>query len=76
VQWICFQEWTRLNNIREHKSGRLELEFNSNYIERKKVIENLKIVNSRLYCAQIVGWVSTSFDNIDDERRSFDGFIN
>jgi len=32
-------------------------------------------LNSRLYCAQIVGWVSTSFDNIDDERRLFDGFV-
>lgn len=30
---------------------------------------------SRLYCALIVGWVSASFDNIDDERRLFDGFV-
>jgi hypothetical protein len=65
-----------LRHKKEHKPGRLEPEFNSNYIERKKVIENLNIVNSRLYCAQIVGWVRGTFDNIDDERRLFDGFVN
>ena len=31
--------------------------------------------DSRLYCAQIVGWLNASFDNIDDERRLFDGFF-
>ena len=30
---------------------------------------NLERDMSRLYCAQIVGWIITSFDNIDDERR-------
>jgi len=50
--------------------------FPGTYIERKKVIENINIVNIRLYCAQIVGWVRASFDNIDDERRLFDGFVN
>ncbi len=29
----------------------------------------------RLYFAQIVGWINTSFDNIDGERRSFDGLF-
>jgi len=30
---------------------------------------------SRLYCAQIAGWINASSDNIDDERRLFDGFF-
>ncbi|KIO68714.1 hypothetical protein B4064_1640 [Caldibacillus thermoamylovorans] len=30
---------------------------------------------NRQYCAQIVGRVNASPDNIDDERRLFDGFF-
>lgn len=30
---------------------------------------------TRLYCAQIVGWINAPFDNIDDERRLFNGFF-
>jgi virginiamycin A acetyltransferase len=43
--------------------------------------ENIKTVcyisnlPSRLYRAQIVGWINASSDNIDDERRLFDGLF-
>jgi len=30
---------------------------------------------SRLYRAQIIGWIIISFDNIEIERRLFDGFF-
>jgi hypothetical protein len=30
---------------------------------------------NRQYCAQIVGWINASSDNIDDERRLFDGLF-
>ena len=30
---------------------------------------------SRLYRAQTVGWINASSDNIDDERRLFDGLF-
>lgn len=30
---------------------------------------------TRLYCAQIVGWKNAPFDNVDDERRLFNGFF-
>lgn len=33
------------------------------------------IVGSRLYCAQIAGWINVTFDNIDYERRLFYGFF-
>ena len=30
---------------------------------------------NRPNCAQIVGWINASSDNIDDERRLFNGFF-
>lgn len=30
---------------------------------------------TRLYCAQIVGWKNALFDNKDDERGLFNGFF-
>ena len=30
---------------------------------------------NRQYRAQIVGWINASSDNIDDERRLFNGFF-
>ncbi|HOV27998.1 MAG TPA: hypothetical protein PK566_16785 [Pseudobacteroides sp.] len=32
-------------------------------------------IPSLLYGAQIVGWINASSDNIDDERRLFDGLF-
>ena len=32
-------------------------------------------IPSRLYRAQIVGWINVSSDNIGDERRLFDGLF-
>jgi len=40
---------------------------------RSRKITNTK--PSRLYRAQIVGWINASSDNIDDERRLFDGLL-
>ncbi|RCX17186.1 hypothetical protein DFR58_10880 [Anaerobacterium chartisolvens] len=40
-----------------------------------KAFDSYIIADSRLYCAQIVGWINASFDNIDRERRVFDGYF-
>jgi hypothetical protein len=39
------------------------------------IVQIMGVENIRLYCAQNVGSVSASFDNIDDERRLFHGFV-
>jgi hypothetical protein len=44
--------------------------FDKNKAEVLFAMEDEKTV-----CAQIVGWVNASSDNIDDERRLFDGFF-
>ncbi|WP_170128174.1 hypothetical protein [Alkalibaculum bacchi] len=42
-------------------------------MKKYRKVESIR--SSRLNCAQIVGWVSVSFDNINDERRLFNGFF-